>query len=1184
MKRIAFSLFLLILICVFSFRSEAQNTSNKGKDFWLGYGNHVRDWQIPPNFTAQKLSLYITSDVSTTVTVEIKGIYLKKDVPVTANNITIIDDIPDAARLTREGKYATGIHVTSEKPVVVYSHISASSVSGATLVLPTTTLGKEYVSINFTQLSNETNSFSYFFVVAVEDNTELLITPSVDTQGSKEYPGGMKANTTYPVSLKKGEIYQVLANSAQIGNQQVYTGGDLTGSKIKSVTSTSEPCKRIAVFSGSGKMSIGSVFNNAAGSADNLYQQVYPTAAWGTKYITAPLQSRNYDVYRIVKSDLSAVVKLNGVILAATSFANGIYYTFNSQETNIIESDKPIQVVQYAVSQSKGISGQISEPYGDPEMIFLTPIEQTLSNITMYSASEYRIIQHFVNVIILTKDISSFKIDNVSKAADFKPVPGAAEYSYAQISVSQGTHNLAAGGGFNAIAYGFGAAESYGYAAGANVKSLGIEAQSKSTKQILSSGCVNEPFNFRVTLGYQSSKLSWNLGNGSPVIDVIAPTADSTFVKDGKTYYVYKLNQDIFYNAAKDYTIEVLAESALGDCGSTEIISSEFSIFNPPVAKFTAAAEVCADTGLKFTDQSDGAGKSLTSWNWTFGDGSTSKDQNPTHTYLVSGTYTVVLTITNESSCSPVTTTQIIKVLKRPVANFMQQTVSCAPPVVQFTNTSIANDGSIVKWIWDFGDGKTEERTSGAAFEHTFVASGSYSIKLKVVTDKGCESDLLTRVIIVSPSPVAAFTLPEVCLQDAFAQFTSQSTISDGTEAQFSYLWNFGDRVTSTDKDPKHKYTTAGNFTVSLTVTSNSGCSTVLSSLFTVNGDTPKADFEVQNSNSLCSNKEVVFKNISSVGIGVITKLEWFYDYVNAPAVKFTDENPVTDKLYRHLYPVFNFPASKSFTVRVLAYSGGVCVDEQLRTITVQAVPQVRFDTMSPVCEEASAFQITQASEIHGFNGSSRYSGVGISSSGMFNPAVAGAGTHSIKYIFTAQNGCADSVIRNITVYPTPTLSAGRDTVILEGGVVQLNAKARGNNLTYKWSPSTGLSRDDIADPIASPTDEITYTLTVTSDQGCSTSDDVFLKVLKSPEIPNTFTPNNDGINDTWTIKYLNSYPGCTVSIFNRLGVRVYSSIGYPEAWDGKVNGNDLPVGTYYYLVDPKNNRKMFSGSVSIIR
>jgi gliding motility-associated-like protein len=129
-----------------------------------------------------------------------------------------------------------------------------------------------------------------------------------------------------------------------------------------------------------------------------------------------------------------------------------------------------------------------------------------------------------------------------------------------------------------------------------------------------------------------------------------------------------------------------------------------------------------------------------------------------------------------------------------------------------------------------------------------------------------------------------------------------------------------------------------------------------------------------------------------------------------------------------------------------------------------------------------------------------------------------------------------------------------------------------------------GLDHDNVLNPMVSPAEDTNYKLTVTSADGCSATDDVFVKVLKYPIVPNAFTPNGDGINDTWSIKYLNSYPNNTVEIYNRYGERLYSSVGYAVPWDGRYKGADLPSGTYYYIIDPKNGRKTIAGSVTIIR
>jgi hypothetical protein len=154
---------LLLLVLAATHPIYAQDFSNKGKEFWIGYGDHVG----MHSGVGQQMSLYITSDVNTTGLVEIPGAVPAVSIPfsVIANQVTTVL-IPSSAEMDDEGLFNTGIHVTSQRPVVVYSHIYAMNVSGATLCLPVNTLGREYVSINYTQVSNQADSYSWFFVLA----------------------------------------------------------------------------------------------------------------------------------------------------------------------------------------------------------------------------------------------------------------------------------------------------------------------------------------------------------------------------------------------------------------------------------------------------------------------------------------------------------------------------------------------------------------------------------------------------------------------------------------------------------------------------------------------------------------------------------------------------------------------------------------------------------------------------------------------------------------------------------------------------------------------------------------------------------------------------------------------------------------------------------------------------------
>ncbi len=447
--------------------------------------------------------------------------------------------------------------------------------------------------------------------------------------------------------------------------------------------------------------------------------------------------------------------------------------------------------------------------------------------------------------------------------------------------------------------------------------------------------------------------------------------------------------------------------------------------------------------------------------------------------------------------------------------------------------------------------------------------------------------------VLVAPLPTADFTMPEFCLDDASAKFINISTIADGSEDQFAYLWDFGDTYanagnpnTSTSKDGIHRYTNTGSYLVNLTITSNQGCNATVQKNFFVNGNNPKAAFSVTD---LCSDGAVSFKDEAEQPIGQITKIEWSFDVdANDPAYNYTDEEPERRenpaRIYKFKYPDFNFPASKSINVRMRVFSGSSCTDELTKTILLNASPVVMFNAIDPVCEAAPPFMLNQASEQNLLPGIGVYSGDGVYDEGYFDPARAGAGVHVVTYTFTTSSGCSTTETQTVEVYPSPKAQAGETLEILIGGQIKLPAVVNGQNLTYSWSPAEGLDDPNILNPVASPLEDTPYTLTATSDNNCSVQVVMNVIVIKKPKIPNTFTPNGDGINDVWTIENLDSYTGSKVDIYNRFGQKVYTAGGYGFLWDGRLNGVDLPIGTYYYVIDPKRGLKLITGSVTIIR
>lgn len=616
------------------------------------------------------------------------------------------------------------------------------------------------------------------------------------------------------------------------------------------------------------------------------------------------------------------------------------------------------------------------------------------------------------------------------------------------------------------------------------------------------------------------------------------------------------------------------------------------SIYAQPVARFTSAAEICLGNAFIFTDQSTAQNSTVSSWSWDFGDGTpASSQQNPSHTYAAAGTYTVKLTVASALGCQSTVAQQQVTVNPLPTANFTPSAPACVTRDLTFTDNSIANVGTLTKWTWNFGDGSASlTTTTNAPQTHTYATTGTYNVTLQVETSKGCISVVKSKPVVINPLPLSGFITPGNCINDPLSQFTDTSSIADGSQAAFTYVWNFGDPAanppnpnTSTAKNASHKFTATGNYNVKLTVTSNKGCSDSLTQVFTINGAVPVASFAVKNGLQQCSNDSVYITDNSSVLPGKLVKLEIYWDYAANPGNKTTVNYPTPGATYAVKYPEFFSPATKTYRVKLVAYSGINCLTEKDTLITLQATPDISFPSIASVCADAPAFQIP-ATVANQTGGNGVFIGTGVNASGLFNPAMAGKGTHTIRYTYTATNGCTNFKEQPVSVYAVPTVNAGPDRYVLEGGTTTLVATASGDGLKYLWAPATYLNSASVLQPVTTPSDDITYTLTVTSADGCSASDQVFVKVLKAPTIPNVFTPNGDGVNDTWVIQYLESYPGATVDIFNRYGSLVYHSLGYPRPWDGRYDGKDLPAGTYYYVINPKNGRKQLTGFVDIVR
>src|SRR6185503_5771071 len=227
---------------------------------------------------------------------------------------------------------------------------------------------------------------------------------------------------------------------------------------------------------------------------------------------------------------------------------------------------------------------------------------------------------------------------------------------------------------------------------------------------------------------------------------------------------------------------------------------------------------------VDFIDQSTSGSSPITSWFWSFGDGTTSTSQNPSHLYSSAGRYSVSLAVTTAAGTNTSTQTDFIIVsdtsILPPTATFHGSPRSGpAPLTVQFTDESTSGSSPISSRTWSFGDGATSTAQSPS---HVYTSPGSYTVTLIVRSSTGADTLAQAGYIDVFVQPTAAFSgSPTSGNTPLFVQFTDQSTAGSAPIA--SWQWTFGDGATSTARNPSHTYTSAGSYTVSLVVTTSAG-------------------------------------------------------------------------------------------------------------------------------------------------------------------------------------------------------------------------------------------------------------------------------------------------------------------------------------------------------------------------
>ena len=320
-------------------------------------------------------------------------------------------------------------------------------------------------------------------------------------------------------------------------------------------------------------------------------------------------------------------------------------------------------------------------------------------------------------------------------------------------------------------------------------------------------------------------------------------------------------NPSVTYNAPGVYSVDL---TVTNPSGSDMITQTDYiTVDDVPSANFT---QVTNGLSVDFTNTSTNAD----SYSWNFGDGNSSTETNPTHTYSADGNYDVVLAATND--CGSVTSTQTVTISTLPIANFEADVTSgCVALTVQFSDLSSSNTTS---WSWSFPGGTPSTSTEQNPVV-VYNSAGEYSVTLVASNSTGDNTITQTNYISVDDVPSAGFSQTSI---GQTATFTNTSTNAN------SYNWDFGDGNSSTETNPTHTYSADGNYDVVLTATNDCGSVT---STQTVNiSNAPSAGFGA-NVTSGCVSLSVQFTDQSSSNT-----TGWNWSFPGGNPSSSTEQNP----------------------------------------------------------------------------------------------------------------------------------------------------------------------------------------------------------------------------------------------------------------------------------------------------
>jgi|GEM_PF-1196158 len=631
-----------------------------------------------------------------------------------------------------------------------------------------------------------------------------------------------------------------------------------------------------------------------------------------------------------------------------------------------------------------------------------------------------------------------------------------------------------------------------------------------------------------------------------------------------------------------------IRETVTSSAGCADTSSQNILITGSPQVRFINPSPiVCIGSGLdslKGGSPLNGTGGGIGTYS---GVGVTAGIFNPKIAGV--GKHAITYTFINAGSGCSGSAIDTIQVLSQPAVTFLTKgaTISPCDTLVKL----VVKGTGATQYAWFRND-----TIIGNADSSYYMATlgGKYTARL--YNAQGCYIDT-SLSFGLNPHPQANYTVGSIC-QNLTVYFNNLSHISDNSA--LTYQWNFGEPAsgsnTSTAKNANHQYSSIGNYTVMLVAGSKTGCLDTFKTLIRVNSVDSNANFTIKSNMPYCTNEPLIFEDSSSLPTGkLINQYTWKFYNSAGTLIKQDTGTVVLEK-----FPIVgNLP--QTFSAQEFLNTGDSCLTASpIKKFIVNPITPVTYTREAPfeLCIYNPAFNLTGGATVPaGQKGTGTYTGNGVTGGNTFTAEKAGVGDNIISYVFTNQYGCTSTASTDYYVNDTIALTGStitaqeNNTVTLNGigalpftfgpdGISSINA----DSLKWFWSPSTGLNSATDTTPSFIAKNNITYSLTVTSPRGCISHAAFIVNVNLNLFVPNSFSPNGDGIHDTWYVQGLELYPNVEIFIFNRWGEQLWYNKGGNSEFNGYYNGRPLPAGTYYYLIKfNKGNDKPMSGPLTII-